>query len=225
MKLDKLVKKLKRDISASPQKAAALGLMVLVALYFWAPLVLKFSGGKSKTKKVAAKQLILTDDPIITTVAAHPATDAVRWDRVRQSMAHDQMMLAVAHRPEWRDPFHRLPIESNTNEPKDTAEPVSQPKQRADVPPLDESATQEKLAGITISTLLIGKRESAAMIRGTVYRVGDTIVLGGEKGEENLELWVVSIDAAGVELEYGGKTFRIDRTRPKLAPGDHVKQH
>lgn len=225
MKLDKLLKKLKRDISASPQKAAALALMILVALYFWAPLVLKATGGKSKTKKVAAKQLILTDDPIITKVAAHPAIDAARWDRVRLSLAHDQMMLAVAPRPEWRDPFHRLPVESTTDEPKHTGEPVRQPTQRAEVPPLDEAAAQEQLAGITISTLLIGKLESAAMIRGNVYRVGDTIVLGGEKGEEALELRVVSIDPAGVDLECGGKTFRIERTRPKLAPGDHVKQH
>jgi hypothetical protein len=225
VKLDKLLKKLKRDITASPQKAAALGLMVLVALYFWAPLVLKFAGGKTKSKKVAASQVILTDDPILTKVAAHPAIDSTRWDRVRHSITQDRLMLAVAHRAEWRDPFQRLSIESKSEESKNETEAAPQPESRAESPVVDEAKAQELIAGITISTLLIGKRDSAALIRGTVYRVGDTIQLDDEKGERDLELRVVSIDPDGVVLEHRGKKFRIERPRPKVSPGDHVKQH
>jgi hypothetical protein len=227
VKLDKLLKKLKRDISASPQKAAALGLMVLVALYFWSPLVLKFAGigGKTKNKKTVASKVILTDDPILTKVAAHPAIDSARWDRARLSLTQDRLMLAAPHREEWKDPFHRLSIVTNSTEPSNSTEPVSQPKGRAQEPAaLDESA-EEQITGITVSTLLVGKRESAAMIRGTVYRVGDTIHLDGEKGESQLELKVVGIDALGVNLECQGKSFRIERARPKLSPGNHVKQH
>jgi len=227
VKLDKLAKKLKRDISASPQKAGALALMVLVALYFWAPLVLKYTGGKSKSKgkKATASQVILTDDPILTKVAVHTASDSVRWDRVRQSIAQDQMMLAVAHRAEWRDPFHRLPVEVKPEEPLKPAEADPQPAQRVEASAVDEAAAQELVAGITVSTLLIGKKDSAVLIRGTVYRVGDTIQVAAEKGEAELELTVVSIDSGGVVLEHGGKKFRIERSRPKLLPGDHFKQH
>ena len=52
MKLDKLARQLRRDVAASPKKAVALGLMVLVALYFWAPMVWKWIApdqGKGKS--------------------------------------------------------------------------------------------------------------------------------------------------------------------------------
>jgi hypothetical protein len=41
VKLDKLVKQLRRDATANPKKTALLGVMALVALYFWGPLLWK----------------------------------------------------------------------------------------------------------------------------------------------------------------------------------------
>ena len=65
VKLDKLTKQLRRDIAANPKKAAALGLMVLVALYFWGPLVWSWfaPAAARESSKASNVALILTDDP------------------------------------------------------------------------------------------------------------------------------------------------------------------
>ena len=64
VKLHKLAKQARRDLLANPKKAAILGLMLLVALYFWGPLLWKWfapAGGKKGSKDQAG--LILEDDP------------------------------------------------------------------------------------------------------------------------------------------------------------------
>ena len=86
MKLDKLLKRLKRDAAASPQKAGALGLMVVVALYFWAPLVMKhLPKGKPKPGATAAGPVILGDDPVLVKAAVHPSTNSPHWTAFAKS--------------------------------------------------------------------------------------------------------------------------------------------
>jgi hypothetical protein len=221
--LDNLLKKLKRDLAASPQKAAALGLMVLVALYFWAPLVLKFTS-KGKAKQVAASQVILTDDPLITKVAAHPANDSSRWDRVRLAVAQDHLMTPAAHQAKWRNPFRRseaVAVQTETEPPV----VALQPRARSEAAAMDEVAAKKQLAGVVITAVLTSQRGRSALIRGNVYRVGDVIELGGANGEPKLELLLTSIDEDGVDLDVDGRTIRLERPRAQLAPGSHVKPH
>jgi hypothetical protein len=223
VKLDKLLKKLKRDLAASPQKAAALGLMILVALYFWAPLIMKF-GGKAKTKKVAASQVILTDDPIVTKVAARSTIDSTQWDRVRQTLAQDQFMQAALLNPEWSNPFRRVSAASVESD-LDPAQETASQRPLPETPMVDDNQAQEKFAGIVVSGVLIGPRERAAFIRGTTYRVGDVLVIGGENGEPKLELLLTRIDEDGVDVNCEGRTLRLERPKKQLAPGSHVKTH
>ncbi len=228
MKLDKLLTRLKRDLTASPQKAAALGLMVLVALYFWAPLVLKYAKGKSQPTKSAVSNIILTDDPVLAKTAVHPAANSAHWDRIRLTLAQDRMMLAATHHESWVNPFARLheppkPLpKTSTTEPDET-EPVentSIPK-TATVEPAVAKARLEK---VVLSSLLIGKRDSASVIQGTVYRVGDILSLPGDEGQPALELRVRGIDPQGVDFEYDKHKYRLERIKPKLSPGDHLRQ-
>lgn len=226
MKLDKLLKRLKRDLAASPQKAGALGLMVLVALYFWAPLVLKFTRGKPKANAAAAaaSSVILTDDPVLAKAIVHPAANSAHWGRVRLTLAQDRMMLAATHHESWQNPFARLhaPPKTLPTDPDETqtAEPSPLPKTPAVVP----AVAKARLEGVTLSSLLIGKRDSAAVIQGSVYRVGDVFSLPGDEGESALELRVQGIDAQGVDFEHDKNKYRIERTKPKLSPGDHLRQ-
>ena len=68
MKLDKLVKQIGRDAAANPKKAALLGVMAVLALYFWAPLLVGwFSPSKRKTTPSGNLNLVLTDDPVEAT--------------------------------------------------------------------------------------------------------------------------------------------------------------
>lgn len=222
MKLDKLLKRLKRDLAASPQKAGALGLMILVALYFWAPLVMKATKGKTKSGVVAPSQIILTDDPVLAKAAPHAATDSSRWERVRLALASDQMMAPAEHHVSWTNPFSRLREQAKMEEEQTTTQQTTVQTIKPVIP--DSVLSKEQLAGVTLSSILISKRDAAAVIRGTVYRVNDTLALGGEDGQPALELLIVGIDELGVDLKHQDKTYRIERSRPKLSPGDHLRQ-
>ncbi len=45
--MSKLIKKFKREVKANPTKAAALGGTLVVAVWFWAPLLQQWFGGDS----------------------------------------------------------------------------------------------------------------------------------------------------------------------------------
>ena len=94
MKLDKLAKRLGRDLAANPKKAAALGVMALVALYFRAPLVWGwFSQGERKGAGAGAAELILKDDPEEPAAQTKRRASKFRWEKVRQAIAQDGRML------------------------------------------------------------------------------------------------------------------------------------
>lgn len=223
MKLDKLLKRLKRDAAASPQKAGALGLMVCVALYFWAPLVMKYlPKGKPKPGATAAGPLILGDDPVLVKAAVHPSSNSPHWDRIREVVAQDRLMLAVAHDASWQNPFS--PLQRN-DEPK----AVSQPKLEAPKPDLEATPTRPKiepeivkqqLSTVALTSVLVGKRGVSAVIRGKLYRVGDVLSFGGDNGTPAVEFRITAIDEQGVDLKYDGNPYRLERTKPTLATGE-----
>ncbi len=110
MNLEKLTKQLRRDVAANPKKAALLGLMVVVALYFWGPLVWKFAsvaGGKPRSNANLAS-LILTDDPADSPQQGKTRSGGkFRWDKVRQIIRQDPHMLPAVFDPNWVNPFGR----------------------------------------------------------------------------------------------------------------------
>lgn len=236
MKLDKLLKRLKKDAAASPQKAGALALMVVVALYFWAPLVFKGMKGKSKrATSVAASQVILTDDPIIAKAAPHPATNVAHWDRVRTAIANDQFMVAARPDASWQRPFARLHSLKAEQVAKSLPEPTEPATPRPRLPGAEPSfasnenvdidAAKAALKGVVLSSVLISPRDRAAMIRGNVKRIGDVLELGGDNGAPAVELLICGIDADGVDLDFEGQRLRLERPKPKLSPGDFLRQH
>jgi hypothetical protein len=223
VKLSKLLKKLKRDLSASPQKAAALGVMVLVALYFWAPLVMKFVGAKGKDKKIAVAQVILPTAPLVTNVAAHPAIDTAHWDRIRETLAQEQLMTAATYQAQWQNPFRRAKHSKAAQEPTEPEDPTQLNTPANANQSADDSAAKARVANLVVSSLLITKRDRAAVIAGVVYRVGDVLDLGAPNGEPQLELRVSSIDETGIYVDHQGNKLRIERAKTRLSPGAHVR--
>jgi hypothetical protein len=223
VKLDKLLKRLKRDAAASPQKAGALGLMVVVALYFWAPLVMKhLPKGKPKPGATPAGPVILGDDPVLVKAAVHPSTNSPHWDRIREVVAQDRLMLAVAHDASWQNPFSPLQWDDEPNS-------KSQPKPEAlkpelttlpTSPKIDAEIAKQQLSTVALSSVLVGKRGVSAVIRGKLYRVGDILSFGGDNGTPAVEFRITAIDEQGVDLKYDEKPFRLERTKPTLATGE-----
>lgn len=226
MKLDKLLKRLKRDAAASPQKAGALGLMVLVALYFWAPLVMKFlPKGKPKPGATAAGPVILGDDPVLIKAAVHPSSNSTHWDHVREVVAQDRLMLAAEHHPSWPNPF--APLQRD-----DKSETKSQPKPEAiqpdlktlpTAPTIEPEVARQQLSTVSLSSVLVGKRGVSAVIRGKLYRVGDVLSFGGDNGAPAVEFRITAIDEQGVDLKYTDKSFRLERPKPTLTTGELLR--
>ncbi len=221
MKLDKLVKQLRRDLLANRKKAAILGLMVLVALYFWAPLAWKWIAptGK-KTAKADASSLILEDDPAEPKATKRSGSAATfKWEKVRDLMANDSRMASAAFNAAWRDPF-AVPI---TELPPVETTPTTTPgteTERAVATSAPAKSEAEQI-GLKLASVAIGPRGRSAIISGETYREGETIrIKGNESGVPTAEFVVVRIDRQGVEIERAGRTLRLEFEKSKLAHGD-----
>jgi hypothetical protein len=216
VKLDKLVKQIRRDAAANPKKAAALGLMLLVALYFWAPLVWRWMGhsGKKPVRSVNAS-LILIDDPAEpTSQAKGKSASKFRWERVRQLIRSDPHMTTATFDTTWIDPF----AAREQPQPEVAANSMAGEAVAASAPGPHE-------AGLALTSIAIGSRRRVATISGDTYQEDQVIVVGGkDNASAGLEFRVVRIGPQSVELERGGRTFRLELSKPKLGHGDEIKR-
>ena len=215
MKLDKLAKQLRRDLAANPKKAAALGLMALVALYFWAPLAwgwISPQGGKKSAQPLA---LILTDDPEQPTQAAKRRASQFRWEKVRQLVAADARMASAALDRSWLDPF------TPQSPPPEAA---AAPTGIGAAPITAKSDLTPDQAGIVLSGVLVGGKRRMATINGETYGEGSTIKIAKEGLFSAVEFRLARITRRGVELERNGKTYPLLLDEPELAHGDQINR-
>jgi len=217
VKLDKLAKQLRRDIAANPKKAIVLGLMGLVALYFWAPLVWRWISPEGGKKSKAATALILTDDPEEPSQAAQRrAAGKFRWEKVRQLIAGDVRMGPAKFELQWTDPFA-----ATTKPPSDAAinSPAADVKSQAAALDLDPHE-----AGVVLSSVMIAGNRRTATINGRNYRVGETIKLAKEGTLGAVDYRLTRITGRGVELEHRGKKYILLLAPAELAEGDFIGQ-
>jgi len=214
VKLDKLAKQLRRDLAANPKKAAALGLMALVALYFWAPLAWRWispQGGKKSAQPLA---LILTDDPEQPSQSAKRRGSQFRWEKVRQLIAQDARMAAAALERSWTDPF------APQAPPATTAAPAG----IGASPTAAVSEFTPDQAGFVLSGVLVGGKRRMATINGETYGEGSTIKIAKEGLFAAVEFRLARITHKGIELERNGKTYALLLAEPELAHGDQIKR-
>jgi hypothetical protein len=221
--LEKLTKQLRRDMAANPKKAAALGLMVLVALYFWGPLVWKaFSdSGSKRNNKANMTALILTDDP---DESAHqskgPSGGKFRWEKIRQLIRQDERMASATFDVSWIDPFGKpaakVEPEAVVETPLVETEASAVAAALAKIEPSD--------LGITLGGVMVGPRSRLATINGETCREGDVIAVA-DKVEKSAshEFRVLKITRQGVQLESSGRIFTLELRQPKLGQGDEIE--
>jgi hypothetical protein len=213
VKLHKLGKKLRREIAASPKKAALLGLITVVALYFWAPLVWKWMG---KDKMAAGPEpaaatagalpaaqpaLPTALSPSLPAAAASDAPALPSWEQVVQWM-HDDSRTKTAARPaQMRDPF---------DSPK-TALAKAKPAEKAEPRP---PAISPSAAGLVLSGTIIGPRRRVAQISGRTYTLGQTIAVAKEKESATATFKLTEVQARRAVLQSGGEKFELTMPEP-----------
>lgn len=214
MNLDKLARKLKRDLAANPKRAALLGLMLVVAGYFWAPLVSKWLG-KSSPKARATGLVIRGDDLPIEQRASGKSQP--RWDKVLAWMEADPRMASQKPAADLH-PFGR-PGSTKAQAAEAYAEQSAPPPTP---PPLLDIAPQA--VGIVLNGVLIGTKQKQATLNGETYCLGERIVAATKEGKDKLEFELVQVHREGVVLSRNSRRYELKLEQAKLAGRDKIER-
>jgi hypothetical protein len=209
--VNKLVKRLRREVLANPKKGALLGLMVLVGVYFWAPLVAGWLGDKPPQATATAGAsagfpLNLLNPSTPTAKPNDKAAVEQPWHVYSDWMDRDPRKQPARPRAEARDPFQRVQ-EVVRQEPKKVEPPK---KAVAAAPP-----------ALSLEGTLLGRDRRVAVINGRIYREGDKVQVTSQGQTVVLQLAEVRHQAA--VLIYEGARLDV-KMRPSALAGAIEKQ-
>jgi hypothetical protein len=196
MTLAKLQKQLVRDLKRSPAKAGALGLLCIVAIWFWAPLV---SGwfNKGGTKSPTASEPVAQAVPAMPLPAATspPAAAAsVPWKQLVEWIEKDARMRSANLASLETPPF--VTKAPDLIDPGEVKQEEKQPSQTAEI--------DVAQLGLKLSSTMLGSRRRVAVINGRPYPEGGELQLG-----DDLVVTLARVDERSVLLEYEGKRFEL----------------
>lgn len=216
VKLDKLVKTLRREVSANPMKAGVLGVLLLGGMYFWVPLFLKWMG---KTGTTAAPGAM-----VVPAVASEPPgglvsggqtgnstavikETAITWREMRDRREADPLARSADYRPEWNQVF-----QVSAAAPTPVVRAETELRQPVELDPAD--------LGMVLQGVVIGSKVKKAIINGKIYCEHDRVSVHQNAGKEsnkddeqpNVEFRLVRIFRRMVELERGGKSWQLQLT-------------
>ena len=203
-----LAKKLQSEMKANPVKAGGLGVLLVVAGYFWTPLVKGYifhaqtapvpvataDGAPQGTPMPAVAQIV--DAP------KAPEQSVYDWPTYAQRIDDDVKMRSVIELPNARDPFespHVKPLEEAA------ATIVPAPK-AADSSPLDP-----RDAGLVLSSTFVGPRKQIALIGGKPYQIGDRV--RAQKDGLKATFTLIDVQPRLIVLERKGKQYELAITR------------
>jgi hypothetical protein len=197
--LKQLKNQIRREVKASPKKAAVLGLALGVGIYFWAPMVWKLVGG-SKPAPVQAADGAIDPSTLMTRLGttmdalSAPAPAPERpWRKLVEEIEGDPLMVRGGDLPEVRDPFNgEILAKAREIDP----EVLAEEQKEMEVDPSE--------VGLKLSSTLIGPRRRLAVINGDVYTVGSQIDLG-----EGVVFVVAEVNDHEVVLVRGDRQFAL----------------
>jgi hypothetical protein len=201
-----LAKKLQRETKANPGKAAALGVLLLVAGYFWAPLIKGFVfPAETAPAATATASAPATPAPALTPTVDAPKvleSPVYDWQKYAQLLDDDVKMRSAVELPSPRDPF-----QSRQVDPHETAEVKTAAQEKAaEAPPLEP-----RDAGLVLSSTFVGPRKQIALIGGKPYHIGDRVRVQKDGIKASFKL--VDVQPRLIVLERNGKQYELTITR------------
>lgn len=204
MSVNRWIKQLRREAARNPAKAGVLGLLLVVALWFWAPLVWGWIGSREGTSRPSP-----TQPPQATSEARGPApaatakiAPAATWQQLVEWRKQDPQTAAADTLKTRRDPFHAIPA------------PVVQEEVKAAPKVAPVVLTPEQL-GLKLSSTVVGSDRRVALINGRIFREGQVIKCGKETQEILFRL--AEIHSRHVVLERDGHRFELAIPDKKLS--------
>jgi hypothetical protein len=202
-----------RDLKASAPKTAALGLLLLVGLYFWVPpLVRAFSGNSpglaaadSTTPTLSAKTAATpASDAGTSSTTSTPATSARSTDDTTAACNSEAWnRLLKEHRflqPANVDEFPAKPFGVNDEQfplPVLFAEDAESAVTATKTKPI------EKLDGLLLKSTIVGTRRRAAWINNRLLREGQSVSWNGHL------LRLVAVNRKSVTLAEGDRQWQL----------------
>jgi len=169
-------KRLARELTRNKAKSAALGILVLVALYFWLPLFGKYFKKKKNTPSAAPA---VETTPIASASAAPKTPGAMAeeipqfdWKEFLTWMAHEPRMTVVSTSAETRDPFSPSVSKRAVQQEQLASEKTEEPEE-------PKIVLGPKECGLQLRATFVGARSSSANLNGVNYRVGAWIPIPG----------------------------------------------
>lgn len=193
-------------MSKHPKQAAALGALVLVALYFWAPLLwgwvapadaaCRSATGGTEAAPAPATEMVARKET--STASVTPA-----WDVLADWMEQDPRTSAVGHWANTPNPFRAVVANVATAEEEKAKESELEQELRETV--------STSLEQVQFSTI-VGPSRRAALINGKTYREGRIVTLS--LGEKKFEFQLVAVHAGRIVLERRRKQYELKLPEP-----------
>jgi len=238
-----LGKKLKREVAKSPAKSSVLGLVMIVAIWYWAPLIGSWlPGGSTEASETLVVAPSAPQNPVVPpALSGSLATSAAsqqgekrsasfKWQTVVAWLAQDFAARPARLLDGQRDPFQREKaddpealIQQILDDSEEELEASESQLAAVDSEPVGLAELQLVLGGT-----IVGKR-SSAIINGNAYQEGDAIPItvdGGQKtGEESGQTMILTlkeVQPRHVVIVWQGDQRCLEIERAKLASGDQI---
>jgi hypothetical protein len=206
--MNKLIKRLRREATKNPKKAAVLGLLTVVALYFWAPTVLGWVARREPAgMAINAVPADTATGGQPSPASANPPTGVpdkvamTSWQTVVERMERDPRTRPSTRLGLGRDPFHSVP--HRVVEQEEVERKTKSAQHRPTLASL----------GLRLTSTMVSRTMRLAIVNGRTYREGDLIDLGKER--ELVQLRLAGVFARRVLLEMQDQKFELAIPEPK----------
>ncbi len=227
MSLERLIRQLGKEARRSPKKAALLGVLALVAAWFWAPLLWQWimpgqpaeeapiaqaavAGGASAEAVTAPGGPAASNPagaPAVARAAAGPqSTSRPDWRQLVEWKGADQFVQPSELPPGLRDQFV----------PPVPPEPEVAAKTAAEVAPVEAQTPVDPASlGLVLSSTIVGPQRRAARINNKTYQPGQTIAVS--KDGRQFEFVLAEVHPRHVVLTDQSARYELSLPKPDLS--------
>ena len=245
MNLEKLAKSLKKELLRSPKKAAILGVASLAAIYFWVPLIWKWStpeGGRSSGKKaplVQNSEAGLAGEANPTVAGTHSLEGSATvgdtgrgsrsstwsWETMVKALSGDARLQSAPLPARLHDRFSAAPAPELEDDVQRAVEEEAKTAEKTPQQPSAEPARTPtpKELNLVLQSAIVGARRKMATISGVNYLQGSRIVFdSADRPGAAVSFLVARIEPDRVVLRSGGDEFILELSPPQLTGTDRI---
>lgn len=235
MILERLIRQLGKEARRSPKKAALLGVLCLVAAWFWGPLLWHWVVPKQTLEEAsvtqggvasgvlaapgAAGQVV--PSPVVAAAPPGPASSAFAkaaagaqpaaqpdWRKLAEWKRADRLAQPAELPPGVRDPFVSLV----PSEPEATLEAEAMPEPE---PAVAQAAADPASLGLVLTSTIVGPTRRAARINNKTYQPGQTIAVS--KDGRLFEFVLAEVHPRHVVLTDQSARYELSLPKPDLS--------